>query len=131
PREALADINAVLEKGDDKLLLSMQGIIYSQLGEHEKAQKTYRELIDQAEKETWLGALLKNEQELALFYNNLAWSQLASGRLEEAEKSISKSLNYDDTQFPALDTRGVLYYLQGKPEKAVSVLTRAASLSPD
>ncbi|MBX9691894.1 MAG: rhomboid family intramembrane serine protease [Cyanobacteria bacterium] len=117
--EALDDINKALAKeSDNSSLVAMKGLALSHLGRYVEAEQVYQRAIDKDKKSVML-------------HNDLAWSQLAQGKLEAALKNVDKALEMDGSQYAALDTRAVAYLLMDKPARALVDLNTISGPTPD
>ncbi|MBK9142628.1 MAG: rhomboid family intramembrane serine protease [Candidatus Melainabacteria bacterium] len=114
---ALADLS-VAEKNlpDETMVPVMKSMVLHSMGRYQEAKKEIRIALARAPGDGQL-------------YNNLAWTQVASGELDGALANVNRSLR-DGPAYAALDTRAVIYILQGKTEDALNDLNTAINLQP-
>lgn len=69
--------------------------------------------------------------EIAVAYNNRAWSEAALAQYTSALADANKSIQLDPKAATTYDTRAVVFILLGDRERAVADLDKAIALKPD
>lgn len=69
--------------------------------------------------------------EIAVAYNNRAWSEAALAQYKSALADANKSIQLDPKAATTYDTRAVVYLLLGDRKRAVADLDKAITLKPD
>ncbi len=117
--EALEDIDKALEKdSSSSVMVAMKGLALSHLERYKEAELVYQKALEKDKKSV-------------ILYNDLAWSQLAQGKLETAMKNVNKALEMDGSQYAALDTRAVAFLLSDQPARALTDLDKISRPTPD
>lgn len=119
--EALRDLEDGEKIAEEKLpLQESRARVLHHLGRFEEAAKLYLHVAKNN----------KHKEAEGMLYNNLAWSQLACGKLDEALKNVNTALDANKSETTTIDTRATAYLLMQKYDDALADLNRAIEIKP-
>lgn len=116
--KSLNEAEKLSQSKEDKVaVLFLRGAMYERQKDYDKAEKTFRQVID-------------SDPGNASALNYLGYMFADRGvRLEEAQQLIERAMKLDPNNYAYLDSLGWVYYRQNKLPEAEQQLTRSVQLS--
>lgn len=96
----------------DASILNLQGIYFSELGDHQRAETAYLEAFKAEPR--WRGPLFN----LSILYRKL-------GRYEEALETVDKAIQVEEDPGPYLGLKALILDSLGRPEESLATAARA------
>ena len=116
--KSLAEAEKLSQTKEDKnAVLFLRGAMYERQKDYEKAEKTFRQVVD-------------SDPANASALNYLGYMLADRGiRLDEAQQLIERAMKLDPNNYAYLDSLGWVYYRQNKLSEAEQQLTRSLQIS--
>jgi tetratricopeptide (TPR) repeat protein len=116
--KSLAEAEKLSQTKEEKTaVLFLRGAMYERQKEYDKAEKTFRQVVD-------------TEPTNASALNYLGYMLADRGiRLDEAQQLIERAMKLDPNNYAYLDSLGWVYYRQNKLSEAEQQLTRSLQIS--
>ncbi|MBX9670463.1 MAG: rhomboid family intramembrane serine protease [Candidatus Obscuribacterales bacterium] len=117
-QEAMRDVEKAEELAEDKNpIMAMKALVAHQLRRYDEAVDLYKKVLEKTPDDPQVN-------------NNLAWSQLPTGQLDEALKNVTKAIDKDKNKSNIIDTRGTVYLLMKNYDRAIEDLDNAIKINP-
>lgn len=95
----------------------LQGLLYEQNKQHEKAIKAYNDAIE--------------KEPSSVIYYRIAMCQYEEGLFNESLQSIDRALELDSTDVDLMSYKANVYYEMGKPDLAIREWDKVLAFQPD
>ncbi len=112
--------SSLAHKPEQPQVLFMRAMNHSQMNKHKECVKDYESILKLRDK--------VQDFDYAVVYNNLAYSQMQHGKLEDAIAPAAEALALSHNKSYILDTNGELQYRLGNYEKAVDFMNQAITI---
>lgn len=126
---SLADANRAVELDPaDRLSLTQRSLVYQHLQRHREAIDDWHAIVDLSERTRGNSRRSPGDRELADPYNGRAYARALAGlEVEAGLKDVERAIKSYGSHPAYLDTRGYLYYRQGRFEAARADLDSAVN----